>query len=107
MTVCLPGSRRCKGGRCAACAGCRRIGIWHHWRMVDRGTVRLGLIACGELPERLARQLVEDLSRALAERVCSDLAWELHRVTDALAADPGSDGTEMVDAARRRMLREG
>ncbi len=75
--------------------------------MVDRGTVRLGLIACGELPERLAGQLVEDLPRALAERVCSDVAWEVPRVTDPLAADPRSDGTEMVDAARRRMLREG
>jgi hypothetical protein len=75
--------------------------------MVDGGVVRLGLIACGELPERLAGQLVDDLPRALAERACSDLAWEVPRVTDALAADRRSDGTEMVDAARRRMLREG
>lgn len=75
--------------------------------MLDRGTVRLGLIACGELPERLAGQLVDDLPRALAERACSDLAWEVPRVTDPLAADPRSDGTDMVDAARRRMLREG
>ena len=28
-------------------------------------------------------------------------------MTDPLAADPRSDGTDMVDAARRRMLREG
>src|SRR5687768_8122288 len=75
--------------------------------MLDRGTVRLGLIACGQLPERLAEQLAEDLPRALAERAGSDLVWEVPRVTDPLAADTRFDGTDMVDAARRRMLREG
>ena len=75
--------------------------------MVGRGTVRLGLIACGDLPERLAGQLGEDLARTLAAGVCSDLASEVPRETDPLAAYPRCDGSEMVDAARRRMLREG
>jgi hypothetical protein len=71
------------------------------------GRVRLGLIASGEVPEQLAVHLSHELPDLLAERVSSDVAWEVPVAHDRLAAEPGASATAMIDAARRRMLEEG
>jgi hypothetical protein len=70
-------------------------------------TVTLGLIASGPVPEQLAEQLGEDLPALLTDRVSGDVAWNVVVVADSLAAEPGVPATQMIDAARRRMLRDG
>ncbi|MCW3004340.1 MAG: hypothetical protein JWQ20_3638 [Conexibacter sp.] len=75
--------------------------------MADRGTITLGLIASGPAPEQLAEALAHDLPPLLAESVSEDVAWEVPVVADPLAATPGTPATQMIDAARRRMLRDG
>jgi hypothetical protein len=75
--------------------------------MAERPTVTLGLIASGPVPEQLAEQLADDLPALLAQRVSSDVAWTVTAVADPLAAEPGVAATQIIDGARRRMLRDG
>ncbi len=55
--------------------------------------------------EELGRELAEELPAGLAARVSSEVRWEIPVVTDELAARGGA-GTEVIDAAHERMLRE-
>lgn len=74
---------------------------------MNAGEVTLGLLAAPGLAEELARQLAEDLPQQLSELVAGEIAWAVPVADDELAARPGQSGTEMIDAARERMLREG
>jgi hypothetical protein len=69
-------------------------------------TLTLGLLAAPGIAADLAQQLADDLPAALADRIGTELAWEIPVVVDRLAAEPGI-GTAVIDAARERMLREG
>jgi hypothetical protein len=75
--------------------------------MGEQPTVTLGLIASGDVPEQLAGELAGDLPALLARRVSADVAWSVTTVADPLAAEPGVPATEIIDGARRRMLRDG
>jgi hypothetical protein len=75
----------------------------------ERGgdTLRLGLIAAPDTADQLARQLAGELPAVLRERVSSEVAWAVPVVTDTLGADSATAGSEIIDRARERMLREG
>lgn len=67
-------------------------------------TFTLGVVAAPGLPADIARQLSDDLRDELA-RLYPELVWELPVVSDALVAGPALT-TEVIDAARRRLLDE-
>jgi hypothetical protein len=72
----------------------------------DKATLRLGLVASPGVAAELAEQLADDLPQELARRVSGDVEWEIPVVADQLPLRAGL-GTEVIDAARRRMMREG
>jgi hypothetical protein len=56
--------------------------------------------------EELGRDIAEELPGELAARVSSEVRWEIPVVTDESAARGGA-GTEVIDVAHERLLREG
>ncbi len=68
-------------------------------------TIRLGLMTAPGVAEELGRELAEELPAELAAKVSSEVRWEIPVVTDESAARGGA-GTEVIDAAHERMLRE-
>jgi uncharacterized membrane protein len=70
-------------------------------------TVRLALIAAPGSADELARALAVDLPALLGERVSARVSWSVPVVVEALAAQAGIATTELIDAARERMLRDG
>jgi hypothetical protein len=59
------------------------------------------------MSEELAGELARELPAELGARVSAEVAWTVPVAADGLAARPGITGTEMIDVARERMLREG
>jgi hypothetical protein len=66
--------------------------------------VAVALFATPTLPEAAAAQLAVELGAALAERY-PDVCWEVELTVDPLA-DPPVHLTELVDAARSRLLEQ-
>lgn len=73
----------------------------------EADVIRLGLIAAPDLPTDLARDLAEDLPAVLHEHVSREVRWLIPVVTDRLGANERMGGSEIVERARERMLREG
>jgi hypothetical protein len=65
---------------------------------------RLGLIVAPGVPARTASELRADLASEMA-RLSDDCDWEVALAVDRLVAPP-AETTEIVDAARRRLLEE-
>jgi len=70
-------------------------------------TVTLGLLTGPGLPEELARELTAELPPLLAEHVGDEVRWAVRPLADPVATEQGRGATELIDAARARMLRQG
>lgn len=70
-------------------------------------TVTLGLLTGPGLPEELARELAAELPPLLAEHVGDEVRWAVRPLADPVATEAGRGATELIDAARARMLRQG
>src|SRR5688500_2085189 len=70
----------------------------------DRPRLRLGLVVSPALDEGSAQALREELAAELAEHH-AEVAWQVELVRERLR-EPPSQLTDLVDAARARMLAE-
>jgi hypothetical protein len=70
----------------------------------DTASIQLGLVVSPALDEPLALELRDELHRLLSERYAS-VDWDIALLRDPLVTPP-VDLTDLVDAARRRLLDE-
>ena len=72
----------------------------------DTYTVKLGLVAAPEIPEKIARELASELPDLLGRHVDGRVSWKVSVVVDPLT---GADrkAPEILDACRDRRLEEG
>jgi uncharacterized membrane protein len=66
----------------------------------------LGLVAEPGVPAEVAEELAAELPEQLAAHVSDRVSWQVPVVVEPLAV-AGADGIELVEAARRLMMREG
>ena len=69
------------------------------------GCVRLGLIVTTNLADEAANGLAEDVESLLTKRY-PEVCWDVSQVRDPMVSRP-ANLTELVDAARTRLLDEG
>jgi hypothetical protein len=70
------------------------------------GSVTLGLIPAPDIPEKIAKEIAEELPELLAKRVDATVSWEVPVVVDPLTGS-GREAPEILDVCRERMLSEG
>jgi hypothetical protein len=70
------------------------------------GSVTLGLIPAPDIPEKIAKEIAEELPELLAKRVDATVSWEVPVVVDPLTGS-GREAPELLDVCRERMLSEG
>jgi uncharacterized membrane protein len=71
------------------------------------GTIKLALVAAPGPAEDLAHDLADDLPALFDERVRAGVAWSVPVLVEERAGETGIGTTELIDAARSRMLRDG
>src|SRR5215218_726723 len=70
------------------------------------GSVTLGLIPAPDIPEKIAKEIAEELPELLAKRVDATVSWEVPVVVDPLTGS-GREAPELLDVCRERMLSDG
>jgi len=70
------------------------------------GSVTLGLIPAPDIPEKIAKEIAEELPELLGGRVGATVSWEVPVVVDPLTGS-GREAPEILDGCRERMLSEG
>ena len=70
------------------------------------GAVTLGLIPAPDIPEKIAKEIAEELPGLLAGRVDAGVSWDVPVVVDPLTGS-GREAPEILDVCRKRMLSEG
>jgi hypothetical protein len=69
-------------------------------------TLRLGLVAAPDLPEKVAHELCDELPGLLSRHIDDSVSWEVSVVVDPLTGSE-LDAPELLDVCRDRMLKEG
>jgi hypothetical protein len=70
------------------------------------GSVTLGLMPAPDIPEKIAKEIAEELPELLARRVDAAVSWDVPVVVDSLTGS-GREAPEILDVCRERMLSEG
>jgi hypothetical protein len=70
------------------------------------GSKKLGLIAAPEIPEKIARELADELPGLLGKHVYGSVSWEVSVVVDPLTGT-GREAPELLDACRELLKQEG
>jgi hypothetical protein len=70
------------------------------------GSITLGLILAPDIPEKITKEIAEELPELLSRRVDATISWDVPLVVDPLTGS-GREAPEILDVCRERMLREG
>lgn len=70
------------------------------------GSVTLGLVAAPDIPEKVARELCEELPELLSREIDNRVSWKVSVVVDPLTGSE-RNAPEILDECRDRMRQEG
>lgn len=69
-------------------------------------SARLGLVCAPDLPEKIGRELADELPKLHSQHVDNRVAWDVSVVVDPLTGSE-RNAPEILDVCRERMLKEG